>query len=116
MNARVRFHCALGVVAQVNSQLQTSNPDVYAIGDIALYPQPQYNNETTRMEHVQVRASLCPRPGPASHCCSMAVSTCTISTARLSCSSHCALPLSAMSRWRFWLEACVGLFVCSDRI
>eukprot|EP00208_Stichococcus_sp_RCC1054_P003758 CAMPEP_0206138822 /NCGR_PEP_ID=MMETSP1473-20131121/3713_1 /ASSEMBLY_ACC=CAM_ASM_001109 /TAXON_ID=1461547 /ORGANISM="Stichococcus sp, Strain RCC1054" /LENGTH=434 /DNA_ID=CAMNT_0053532349 /DNA_START=198 /DNA_END=1502 /DNA_ORIENTATION=+ len=38
---------------KVNSQLQTSNPDVYAIGDIALYPQPQYNNETTRMEHVQ---------------------------------------------------------------
>ncbi len=40
---------------QVNGQLQTSDPDVYAIGDIALYPQPQYNNETTRMEHVQVR-------------------------------------------------------------
>lgn len=38
---------------KVNGHLQTSDPSVYAIGDIALFPQPQYNNETTRMEHVQ---------------------------------------------------------------
>lgn len=38
---------------KVNDHLQTSNPDVYAVGDIANFPQPRYNNERTRSEHVQ---------------------------------------------------------------
>ncbi len=41
---------------QVNGQLQTSDPDVYAIGDIAYFPQPRYGGEATRQEHVQVRS------------------------------------------------------------
>lgn len=39
---------------QVNGRLQTSDPDVYAIGDIALFPQPRFGNSTARQEHVQV--------------------------------------------------------------
>ena len=39
---------------QVNSRLQTSNPDVYAVGDIALFPQPRFGGEKARQEHVQV--------------------------------------------------------------
>jgi len=38
----------------VNGRLQTSDPDVYAIGDIALFPQPRFGNSTARQEHVQV--------------------------------------------------------------
>ena len=37
---------------QVNSQLQTSNPDVYAIGDIAAFPLTLYGDKITRQEHV----------------------------------------------------------------
>jgi monodehydroascorbate reductase (NADH) len=37
----------------VNSRLQTSNPDVYAVGDIALFPQPRFGGEKARQEHVQ---------------------------------------------------------------
>jgi NADPH-dependent 2,4-dienoyl-CoA reductase/sulfur reductase-like enzyme len=40
---------------QVNTRLQTSNPDVYAVGDIALFPQPRYGGKRARQEHVQVR-------------------------------------------------------------
>ena len=38
-------------MVQVDGKLQTSNPDVYAIGDIAAYPLKRYNI-TTRQEHV----------------------------------------------------------------
>ena len=37
---------------QVNSQLQTSNPDVYAVGDIAAFPLVMYDNKINRQEHV----------------------------------------------------------------
>lgn len=37
---------------QVNSQLQTSNPDVYAVGDIAAFPMTMYGGKVTRQEHV----------------------------------------------------------------
>lgn len=37
---------------QVNSQLQTSNPDVYAVGDIAAFPLTLYGGKVTRQEHV----------------------------------------------------------------
>ena len=37
---------------QVNSQLQTSNPDVYAAGDIAAFPLTMYGGKVTRQEHV----------------------------------------------------------------
>lgn len=37
---------------QVNSQLQTSNSDVYAVGDIAAFPLLMYDNEINRQEHV----------------------------------------------------------------
>lgn len=37
---------------QVNSQLQTSNPDVYAAGDIAAFPLTKYGGKVTRQEHV----------------------------------------------------------------
>ena len=36
---------------QVNSKLQTSNPDVYAVGDVAAFPLTKYGI-TTRQEHV----------------------------------------------------------------
>lgn len=37
---------------QVNSQLQTSNPDVYAVGDIAAFPLTLYGGKVSRQEHV----------------------------------------------------------------
>ncbi len=37
---------------QVNSQLQTSNPDVYAVGDIAAFPMTMYGGKVSRQEHV----------------------------------------------------------------
>jgi monodehydroascorbate reductase (NADH) len=37
----------------VNGRLQTSDPDVYAIGDIALFPQPRFGGGKARQEHVQ---------------------------------------------------------------
>ncbi len=37
---------------QVNSQLQTSNPDVYAVGDIAAFPLTMYGGKVNRQEHV----------------------------------------------------------------
>ncbi|KAL3158044.1 hypothetical protein ABBQ32_011653 [Trebouxia sp. C0010 RCD-2024] len=37
---------------KVNSQLQTSNPDVYAVGDIAAFPLTLYGGKVTRQEHV----------------------------------------------------------------
>ena len=37
---------------QVNEQLQTSNPDVYAVGDIAAFPLTLYGNKINRQEHV----------------------------------------------------------------
>lgn len=37
---------------KVNSQLQTSNPDVYAVGDIAAFPLVMYDNKVNRQEHV----------------------------------------------------------------
>ena len=36
---------------QVDGKLKTSNPDVYAVGDIAAYPLKRYGI-TTRQEHV----------------------------------------------------------------
>ena len=39
-------------MVQVNSQLQTSNPDVYAVGDIAAFPLTMYGGEINRQEHV----------------------------------------------------------------
>lgn len=36
---------------QTNSKLQTSNPDVYAVGDVAAFPLTKYGI-TTRQEHV----------------------------------------------------------------
>lgn len=39
--------------SQVNGQMQTSNPDVYAIGDVAAFPLKNYGvNKTMRQEHV----------------------------------------------------------------
>ena len=39
--------------AQVNSKLQTSNPDIYAIGDVAAFPINNYGlNKLMRQEHV----------------------------------------------------------------
>ncbi len=38
---------------QVNQHLQTSHPDIFAIGDVAAFPQePQYGGGVTRQEHV----------------------------------------------------------------
>eukprot|EP00891_Asterochloris_glomerata_P001822 jgi/Astpho2/1822/Aster-00354 len=37
---------------KVNSQLQTSNPDVYAVGDIAAFPLTLYGDQLNRQEHV----------------------------------------------------------------
>eukprot|EP00210_Caulerpa_lentillifera_P005211 g4978.t1 len=37
---------------KVNSQLQSSNPDVYAIGDVAAFPLIRYNAPHQRQEHV----------------------------------------------------------------
>ena len=39
------------VAVQTNSKLQTSNPDVYAVGDVAAFPLKKYGI-TTRQEHV----------------------------------------------------------------
>lgn len=41
-------------VRQVNGQLQSSDPDVYVIGDVAAFPQPRFGGAVTRQEHVQV--------------------------------------------------------------
>lgn len=49
---------------QVNSQLQTSNPDVYAAGDIAAFPLTMYGGKVTRQEHV-VNARLVQVPLPS---------------------------------------------------
>lgn len=38
---------------QTNGKLQTSDADVYAIGDIAAFPMPRYGGKVTRQEHVQ---------------------------------------------------------------
>ncbi|KAK9857184.1 hypothetical protein WJX84_003040 [Apatococcus fuscideae] len=38
---------------KTNAQLQTSNPDVYAVGDIAAFPQTLYGGGPSRQEHVQ---------------------------------------------------------------
>lgn len=46
------FLTALCTAMQVNSQLQTSNPDVYAVGDIAAFPLTLYGGKVTRQEHV----------------------------------------------------------------
>lgn len=40
------------LVLQVNSQLQTSDSDVYAVGDIAAFPLVMYDNKINRQEHV----------------------------------------------------------------
>ena len=46
---------------QVNSQLQTSNPDVYAVGDIAAFPLTLYGDQINRQEHVaNARWAGCP--------------------------------------------------------
>lgn len=38
---------------QVNGKLQTSNPDIYAIGDVAAFPLNNYGlNKMFRQEHV----------------------------------------------------------------
>ena len=41
----------LGLPLQTNGKLQTSDPDVYAVGDIAAFPLTKYNT-VTRQEHV----------------------------------------------------------------
>ncbi|KAK9853360.1 hypothetical protein WJX84_010829 [Apatococcus fuscideae] len=38
---------------KTNAQLQTSHPDVYAVGDIAAFPQTLYGGGSSRQEHVQ---------------------------------------------------------------
>ena len=39
--------------AQVNGKLQTSNPDIYAVGDVAAFPLQNYGlNKMFRQEHV----------------------------------------------------------------
>lgn len=38
---------------QVNQHLQTSEPDVFAVGDLAAFPLKMYDNLVTRQEHVQ---------------------------------------------------------------
>ena len=43
---------AMYFAMQVNSQLQTSNPDVYAVGDIAAFPLTLYGGKLNRQEHV----------------------------------------------------------------
>lgn len=42
---------SFNVTLQTNSKLQTSNPDVYAVGDVAAFPLTKYGI-TTRQEHV----------------------------------------------------------------
>jgi len=37
---------------KVNSKFQTSNPDVYAVGDVAAFPLLMYGGRTQRQEHV----------------------------------------------------------------
>lgn len=37
---------------KVDSSFKSSNPDVYAIGDIATFPLKKYGGKSTRMEHV----------------------------------------------------------------
>ena len=45
----------MGVVGceQVNGKLQSSDPDVYVVGDLANYPLPRYDGQRFRQEHVQ---------------------------------------------------------------
>ena len=39
--------------AQVNGKLQTSNPDIYAVGDVAAFPLQNYGlDKMFRQEHV----------------------------------------------------------------
>ena len=45
-------NCHAALWLQVNSQLQTSNADVYAVGDIAAFPLVMYDNKVSRQEHV----------------------------------------------------------------
>ena len=44
-------YCISFAALQVNGKLQTSNPDVYAVGDVAAFPLTKYGI-TTRQEHV----------------------------------------------------------------
>jgi len=37
----------------VNGKLQSSDPDVYVVGDLANYPLPRYDGQRFRQEHVQ---------------------------------------------------------------
>lgn len=37
---------------KVNSQLQTSNPDVYAVGDVAAFPLQATGGDHARQEHI----------------------------------------------------------------
>ena len=47
------FELGLGC-AQVNGKLQTSNPNIYAVGDVAAFPLHSYGlNKMFRQEHVQ---------------------------------------------------------------
>ena len=39
--------------AQVNGKLQSSDPDVFVVGDLANYPLPRYGGQRYRQEHVQ---------------------------------------------------------------
>ena len=52
--ASVYAYIYMGVcVMQVNGKLQTSNPDIYAIGDVAAFPLNNYGlNKMFRQEHV----------------------------------------------------------------
>lgn len=38
---------------QVDGKLQSSDPSVYVVGDLAAFPQRRYGNVVTRQEHVQ---------------------------------------------------------------
>eukprot|EP01023_Acetabularia_acetabulum_P041787 TRINITY_DN4094_c0_g1_i2.p1 TRINITY_DN4094_c0_g1~~TRINITY_DN4094_c0_g1_i2.p1 ORF type:complete len:641 (+),score=95.67 TRINITY_DN4094_c0_g1_i2:745-2667(+) len=38
---------------KVDSMMKTSNPDVYAVGDVAAFPLKMYGNKVQRQEHVQ---------------------------------------------------------------
>ena len=40
--------------AQTNGKLQSSDPDVFVIGDLAAFPLPRYGGKVSRQEHVQV--------------------------------------------------------------
>ena len=38
--------------AQVNGKMQTSNPDIYAVGDVAAFPNSYGQSKMARQEHV----------------------------------------------------------------